>query len=85
MSGPTSNLNPRVRFSFTDPRFIILLVGFLVLLALPFVSFWVNDTFMISFVSKVIIFAIAAASLDLILGYGGMISFGHAAYLGLGA
>ncbi len=85
MSSPASNLNPRVRFSFTDPRFIILLVGFLVLLALPFVSFWVNDTFMISFVSKVIIFAIAAASLDLILGYGGMISFGHAAYLGLGA
>jgi len=85
MSGSASNLNPRVRFSFTDPRFIILIVGFLVLLALPFVSFWVNDTFMISFVSKVMIFAIAAASLDLILGYGGMVSFGHAAYLGLGA
>ena len=31
------------------------------------------------------IFAIAAISLDLILGYGGMVSFGHAAYLGLGA
>jgi branched-chain amino acid transport system permease protein len=84
MSGP-ANLNPRVRFSFTDPRFIILLVGFFALLAMPFVAFWVNDTFMISFVSKVIIFAIAAASLDLILGYGGMVSFGHAAYLGLGA
>jgi branched-chain amino acid transport system permease protein len=31
------------------------------------------------------IFAIAALSLDLILGYGGMVSFGHAAYLGVGA
>ena len=31
------------------------------------------------------IFAIAALSLNLILGYGGMISFGHAAYLGVGA
>jgi branched-chain amino acid transport system permease protein len=31
------------------------------------------------------IFAIAALSLDLILGFGGMISLGHAAYLGLGA
>ena len=30
------------------------------------------------------IFAIAAASLNLILGYGGMVSFGHAAYLGVG-
>ena len=31
------------------------------------------------------IFAIAAISLNLILGYGGMVSFGHAAYLGIGA
>jgi branched-chain amino acid transport system permease protein len=31
------------------------------------------------------IFAIAALSLDIILGYGGMVSFGHAAYLGIGA
>jgi branched-chain amino acid transport system permease protein len=31
------------------------------------------------------IFAIAAVSLDLILGFGGMVSFGHAAYLGIGA
>ena len=30
------------------------------------------------------VFAIAALSLDLILGYGGMVSFGHAAYLGIG-
>ncbi|MFP6747863.1 MAG: branched-chain amino acid ABC transporter permease, partial [Alphaproteobacteria bacterium] len=31
------------------------------------------------------VFAIAAVSLDLILGHGGMISFGHAAYMGVGA
>src|SRR5687767_8351837 len=31
------------------------------------------------------IYAIAAVSLDLILGYGGMVSFGHAGYLGIGA
>jgi branched-chain amino acid transport system permease protein len=31
------------------------------------------------------IFAIAAMSLDLILGYGAMVSFGHAAFLGIGA
>ena len=30
------------------------------------------------------IFAIAAASLNLILGYGGLVSFGHAAYFGVG-
>jgi len=35
--------------------------------------------------SRVLIFGILALSLDLILGYGGMVSFGHAAYFGAGA
>jgi branched-chain amino acid transport system permease protein len=35
--------------------------------------------------TKTMIFALAASSLNLILGYGGMVSFGHAAYFGLGA
>lgn len=35
--------------------------------------------------TRIMIFAIAASSLNLILGYGGMISFGHAAFLGVGA
>jgi branched-chain amino acid transport system permease protein len=34
--------------------------------------------------ARVMVFAIAAVSLDLILGYGGLVSFGHAAYLGIG-
>lgn len=34
---------------------------------------------------RVLIFAIAASSLNLILGFGGLVSFGHAAYVGLGA
>lgn len=36
-------------------------------------------------ISEILIFAIFAASLQFIIGVGGMISFGHAAYLGLGA
>src|SRR5690242_11221070 len=43
-----------------------------------------GSTFLINFGCRVIVFAIAAISLDLILGYGGMISFGHAAYFGIG-
>ncbi len=35
--------------------------------------------------TRIMIFGIAALSLDIILGYGGMVSFGHAAYLGIGA
>ncbi len=54
------------------------------LLLLPPISLAVNEPFYLDLVRKVMIFAIAAASLNLILGYGGMISFGHAAYLGVG-
>lgn len=79
-----SNLNPRIRFSFADPRFVIMVLGLIGLAVLPVVAGAADDVFMISFMAKMMIFAIAAASLDLILGYGGMISFGHAAYIGLG-
>ena len=34
--------------------------------------------------TRIVILAIAAVSLNLILGYGGMVSFGHAVYLGIG-
>ncbi len=85
MSGPVSNLNPRVRLSLTDPRFVIIIGGLIGLLVLPWVAYEADDTFLISFVAKMMIFAIAAATLDLILGYGGMVSFGHAAYIGIGA
>jgi len=80
-----SNLNPRIRLSAGDPRFVLMLTALVVLAVLPFIAVGAGDTFMVSFVSKVMIFAIAAASLVLSLGYGGMVSFGHAAYIGLGA
>jgi len=44
-----------------------------------------DHLFYVSFVSRVMIYAIAATSLNLALGYGGMISFGHAAFVGTGA
>lgn len=43
------------------------------------------DAFTLQVMSEIFIFALFAASLRFILGVGGMISFGHAAYLGLGA
>lgn len=51
---------------------------------LPPVAAALQEPFYLDLVRKVMIFAIAAASLNLILGYGGMVSFGHAAYLGIG-
>ena len=44
-----------------------------------------NQPFYIDLFRRTMIFAISALSLDLILGYGGLVSFGHAAYLGIGA
>jgi branched-chain amino acid transport system permease protein len=44
-----------------------------------------HQTYYLSFVSRIFIYALAATSLNLILGYGGMISFGHAAFVGTGA
>lgn len=52
-----------------------------VLLALPLFA----GGFALQVMSEIFIFALYAASLQFILGVGGMISFGHAAYLGLGA
>jgi branched-chain amino acid transport system permease protein len=57
----------------------------LVLLAAPPVLTALGQTFYIDLVRRIMILAIAAVSLNLILGYGGMVSFGHAAYLGIGA
>ena len=41
--------------------------------------------FYLSVVSRMVVFAIAATSLNLLIGYGGMITLGHAAFFGLGA
>lgn len=50
-------------------------------LALPFAV----RSYLLSLAVEVLIFAIFAMSLDLLLGYTGLPSFGHAAFLGLGA
>jgi branched-chain amino acid transport system permease protein len=52
--------------------------------ALPFIV-GLDADYMLSLMVRVMIFAIAALALDLIVGYGGLVSFGHAAFIGLGA
>ena len=51
----------------------------------PAVAAAAEAPYYIGLFARVMIFAVAAVSLDLILGYGGLVSFGHAAYLGIGA
>jgi branched-chain amino acid transport system permease protein len=58
----------------------------LAILALaPFILEWANQPFYLDLLSRALILGIAAISLNLILGFGGMISLGHAAYIGIGA
>lgn len=61
-------------------------VPLLLLLALlPFAALALDEGFYIGVASRILIFALAATSLNLILGFGGMVSFGHAAFVGMGA
>jgi branched-chain amino acid transport system permease protein len=55
------------------------------LAAVPPLAASLEQPFYLDLFRRIMIFAIAAVSLNLILGYGGMVSFGHAAYLGVGA
>ena len=66
-------------------RTLTLLAGFLALGLVPVAAALAHEPFYLDLFRRIMIFAIAAVSLDLILGFGGMVSFGHAAYLGLGA
>jgi branched-chain amino acid transport system permease protein len=65
-------------------RAIVMAAGLALLAAVPPVAALLNQPFYLDLFRRIMIFSIAALSLNLILGYGGMISFGHAAYLGIG-
>ena len=58
---------------------------FLVLLALPHITAALHAEFYVTLATRIVIFALAASSLNLILGFGGLVSFGHAAFVGAGA
>ncbi|MGJ5134781.1 branched-chain amino acid ABC transporter permease [Bradyrhizobium oligotrophicum] len=60
---------------------IIVVAG---LVLLPVYSSLSGNIFILTLFTRIVILALAAVSLNLIMGYGGMMSFGHAAYLGIG-
>ena len=64
---------------------LIALVVFACFALLPLLAGALDDSFLVFFAIRVMVFAIAAVSLSLILGFGALVSFGHAAYLGIGA
>lgn len=67
-------------------RFALLPLLIVAILAvLPQVADAMDNQYVVSLCSRFLLYALAAVSLDLILGYGGMVSLGHAAYVGVGA
>ena len=64
-------------------RYINLLIGAL-LLIVPLVALQMDEPFIITLATKAAILALAGVGLNLALGQGGLVSFGHAAYFGIG-
>jgi branched-chain amino acid transport system permease protein len=60
-------------------------VIFLAFALVPLAAASGAETYLLSLFTRVMIFAIAALALDLVVGYGALVSFGHAAFVGLGA
>ena len=77
---PAPATQPRTPADVVAPVLI-----FIALAAVPLVAIYGAQTYVLDLFSRIMIFAIAAVALDFLIGYGGLISFGHAAFVGLGA
>ncbi len=65
-------------------RLVATLLVFALLAAVPGIAALTQDSYLVTQTTRIIILALFAVSLDLVLGYGGLVSFGHAAFFGLG-
>jgi branched-chain amino acid transport system permease protein len=71
--------------NWTSPRFYVPALVLFALALLPVYAAAAGQPFYVTLFSRIMIFALAALGLNLILGFGGLVSFGHALYLGVGA
>jgi branched-chain amino acid transport system permease protein len=72
--------------SFRARRDIVLpALIFLVFALLPVFAALTAERYLLDSATRIMVFAVAAVALDLLVGYCGLISFGHAAFIGLGA
>lgn len=71
--------------SLTRPSQFLPLLLLLALLLVPLVATAIGAQFYIGFLARILVYALAASALNLVLGYAGLIGFGHALFVGLGA
>ena len=67
------------------PRTVAAIVVLVLLALLPFIAGSIDSDYYVGFGTRVLIYALAAIGLNFILGFGGMVSLGHAMYVMLGA
>lgn len=67
-----------------DRRGLVQITLIFLLLVIPVAAYFLGHLYYVNLASRVTIIAMAAVGLNLAIGYGGMVSFGHAAYFGLG-
>ncbi|GAA0624873.1 MULTISPECIES: branched-chain amino acid ABC transporter permease [Thalassospira] len=65
-------------------EFLINSILAIALITVPLIALGMDEPFIITLATKVAIFAMAGVGLNLVLGYGGLVSFGHAAFFGIG-
>ena len=65
-------------------RTIVIVVLLAALVLLPLYTGLSGNRFLLTLFTRIVILAMAAVSLNLIMGYGGMVSLRHAAYIGIG-
>jgi branched-chain amino acid transport system permease protein len=73
-----------MRAAWRTPRGLATVLVLLVLAVLPLLTQAFDQRYLLSIGTRIVIWAIAAISLNMILGYGGMVSFGHAMFFGVG-
>src|SRR5947209_6690499 len=70
--------------ALVTPRNTLVAVLLFLLALLPVYCSVTGNYFLMSLFTRILILGMAAVSLNLIMGFGGMVSFGHAVYLGIG-
>ena len=76
---------PKARRRALRGSAIAVTLAILVAVMFPGLATWAGQDFYVGFATRVMIFVMAVSSLNLLVGYAGLISFGHAAYFGFGA
>jgi branched-chain amino acid transport system permease protein len=86
-AGPAAADAPvdRLRARLATPRGAAVVAVLALLALVPPVAQAIGEPFYVTLFTRILVFALAATGLNLVLGFGGLVSFGHAMYLGIGA